>query len=649
MSGRTRDIPKNSAAHPKLLTKISDRIKFAMKGRKDHVKQWTDAENQALAYIPETEVDSLRRADRENRGNPRYTTIVVPYSYALIMATHTYLTSVFFARSPVHQFAGRHGETEQQVSALEALISYQVDAGEFLVPYYIWLYDVAKYGFGILGNYWCSELVQVSSLAEQLDPNTGKSQKIEQCIQIPGYTGNKVYNVSPFDFLHDPRFPIYRFQEGEFCGRRIVLGWNEIVKRKNQGYYMNLDDVPKKSGGGTTSSFEQGSSALVRPEDANSIAVPTYSDHPEAVECIEFFVELIQKEWELGPQEYPEKWVFTVTSDLSVIIGAQPLGSFHGKFPFDIGNFEPEGYGLYPRGVTKISAPIQQTVDWLLNTHFFNVRAALNNQFIIDPSKIVVKDAEDGGPGFIYRLRPEAYGSDINTFFKQVPVVDVTQRHVPDMEMMFGIGERVTGINDQIFGAFSGGRKTATEVRTTTGFGVNRLKTIAEFISAMAMGPHAMKLTQNSQQWYDTSMKFKIAGSLVQDAGQGFVDVSPETIAGAYSFVPVDGALPIDRMAMATLWQNLMVQMRQVPGLIEQFDISRIFTYVAQLAGIRNIAQFKISVQSPQSIIQQESAGNIVPLRPGSGPSSPASSPSANTGVRPTSADVGKYLSGPAA
>src|SRR6516162_8762154 len=72
-----------------------------------------------------------------------------------------------------------------------------------------------------------------------------------------------------------------------------------------------------------------------------------------------------------------------------------------------------------------------------------------------------------------YRLRPEAYGTDITKFFYQVPVTDITRTNMSDLESMQTIGERITGINEQMFGGISKSRTTATEVRTSTGFGVN--------------------------------------------------------------------------------------------------------------------------------------------------------------------------------
>ncbi len=636
--------------------RIEARIKYSQQKRGEQIKKWEQAEDATMAFLPETADDALRRADREGSGNPRYTTIQIPYSYATLMTAHTYMTSVFFARSPVHQFAGRHGETEQQVSAVEALISYQIETGGHLVPYYIWIYDAGKYGAGILGHYWESETIQYSSVDQMaiLDPATGQpvagsTKKIQQTFTAAGYIGNRVYNVAPFDFGHDPHFPLYRFQEGEYCWVRKTMSWNELKKRQYAGYY-NKDAVAKlPSKGAATAPIQDGGSALVRPDRTFMQDVgDDESKHPASVDIFEVYVELLQQEWKLGDSTYPEKWVFTITSDYSVLLGAQPHGSAHGKFPFDVIETEVEGYGLFGRGIPEIIRPIQNTMDWLINTHFFNVRAALNNQFIIDPSKIVIDDAEDGGAGFIYRLRPEAYGSDVRSFFYQIPVQDMTRAHVGDMEVMQTLGERITGINEQMFGGISKSRTTATEVRTSTGFGVNRLKTITEYISAMGMSPMAQKLLQQSQQYYDMDMKFKIVGDLAQMAGPAFMQVDKAAISGFYDFVPVDGALPIDRMAMATLWQNIMTQMRNYPQLLMQFDIGKVFTHVAQLGGIRNINQFKVQVVPDAQLAAQAQAGNVIPLgRPGTGSAPSASGSSYNPDVA-TLPQAGAALAGEA-
>ena len=647
MPSLTKEIPFGSDLHKEVIRTLSSRIDLAEKGFSSQRDKFIKAEDTILAYVPESDMDRRRRSARENEGQPKYTTIKLPYTFALLMSAHTYLTSVFFGRAPIHQFTGRHGESEEQCDALEAIVGYQVQVGQMLGPYYIWLYDSLKYGAGIIEEYWCEDQVQFSTIEEvpdPMDPTGLKTIKQQTRVTMPGYSGNKVGNIRPTDFLPDPRVPIGRFQDGEFVFVRKKLSWETIVKRKKQGYYMNIDAIAgasKSSNYFAAGQNQRVASNLETPEDNMTIVDTSIEGfaHPAVVYVYEGCVSIIPKEWKLGNSDFPEKWMFTLTQDKSIILGAQPHGAMHCKFPYEVLESEVEGYGTWGRGLPEIVESVQNTLDWLINQHFFNVRAALNNQFLIDPSKVVAKDAEDGGPGFVYRLRPEAYGTDVRQYFYQIPVQDMTRGHVADMQTMLGIGERITGINDQIMGVLNaGGRKTATEVRTSTGFGVNRMKTLGEYMSATGFTNHSSKLVQNTQQYYQETKKFKLAGNLLSDmnpnAMKTFMDVSPEAIQGFYDFVPVDGTLPVDKLALANLWKELLLQMRVVPGLVMQFDLGRIFAHVANLAGIRNLNQFKIQVGSPESLLQQADKGNVVPIRPGGeGNNNPAGVPT--TGVSP--------------
>jgi hypothetical protein len=621
----TRDIRKNSDLHRKLVKMIQPRIKMAESAQSHMHEKWKRAEELMLAYMPETDADSLRRNDREQGGNPRYTTIQIPYTYAMVMSAHTYWTSVFFGRTPVHQFTGRHGEGEMQVQAVEALIDYQVSMGGMLGPYYIWILDAAKYGMGVLGTYWDEEEIQYASI---LRTDQGL---IQQSKRVRGYAGNRGYNVSPYDFLSDPRVPVGQFQRGEFCAVLKRVSWNDMLRRRAQGFYMNLDDL---KGAIKDPSHSSGTSGQVERPDVNRTLLMDFNneEHPAVVPIYEFYVDLLPKEWGLGGSDYPEKWVISITADFSTIVGCCPLGMIHGKFPFDVIEGEIEGYGLYNRGIPQTMENLQNVMDWLFNSHFFNVRAALNNQFIMDPSRIMIKDAEKGGPGFIYRLRPEAYGQDIRSFFHQIPVTDVTKQHLSDVNSVNNLGERVLGTNDAMMGQSTGGRKTAAEIRTTTGFGTNRLKTIAEYMSATAFAPHAQKLIQSSQQYYDGGMKLRIVGDLATAAGPRFMDVTPELIAGSFDFSPVDGTLPVDRFAQATLWKDLMANMRNMPEIGMRYDVAKIFSWVAQLAGLKNINQFdrvQTQVVPDHVAAANAQAGNVVPI-PTAGPTTTSSN---NMGV----------------
>lgn len=626
MARYTLDIPIDSDAHRSLVSMLDSRVSLAKRQHDRKKNKWIEAEESMLAYIPETTSDGKRRTKRED-GTPQYTTIRLPYIYAQVMAVHTYMTSVFFARSPIHQLSGRNGTGEMQVEAMEALLQYQMEVGGFIAPYYLWLYDAPKYGAAIIGHWWDNQVTQTSELVE----TDGKLELVTQ--QTQGYKGCCAYNVSPYDFMPDPRVSLREFQRGEFVIIKKAIPWNEVARRQAQGYYIEKNLKALKSSGAAPSDRHQGSTQNPRPDTTLQVE-DRDGKHPAVLHCYEVYVTLAQKEWQLGSSLYPEKWLFTVTQDMSTILGVMPMPLIHGLYPFDVGEIELDAYAELTRSVPEIMKGVSDTLDWLVNSHMWNVRQSMNNQFIGDPSRIMMKDVMNANqPGFFFRLRPEAYGQDVRTMISQIPVVDVTRQHLNDVQFMMGFGERILGVNDQIMGVLSGaGRKTATEVRTSTGFGINRLKTITEYFAAVGFQPHAQKLISTTQQFFDGPLKLRIVGDAAMLAGPQFTQpVTRDTIAGQFDLSPVDGTLPIDRMAQANLWKELMGNIVRLPPIMEQYDLAKIFAYTAQLSGMKNVNQFRLQFQDPNVLAAQAQAGNVVPFNPS------AEGNPAGTGVMPPS------------
>lgn len=629
MPSRTLKVPHQSPLSKRLLDALRARFQMSKSGMGDLHKKWRDAENITLAYLPEREADAARRSKRELQGLPQYTTIVLPYSYAMLMTAHTYWTTVFLSRSPVLQYTGRHGESEVQVQAVEALMDYQTTTGGHLPAYYVWLLDVGKYGIGVLGNYWDEEKSFVARIDEAAptDPEIpdllpGTSQRIRTVESVSGYKGNKLFNIRPYDFYPDTRLALHRFQEGEFCAVRSEVGWHIIRAMELDGFYINTKHLPKNAGTATTERVD-GSPAQTLPQ---SDTMTQYSSKPDeearindsnVYGLIDMVVLLRPSEWGLGKDNMPQKWVFTTDDKHTVLLSVRPLSSYHAKFPYQLLELEPEAYALAARGIPEIMTGVQQTIDWLVNSHFYNVRATLNNQMIVDPSRIVMKDLLDPLPGGFVRMKPLGYGTDPSAAVKQLQITDVTRTHLSDVHFMHEFGQRVMGINDQIMGMLeSGGRKSATEIRTSATFGTNRLKTNSEYFSAMGFAPHSTMLLQNSQQYYTAEMKLRIVGDTAAGIEQQFVNVTPEMIRGFYDFVPVDGTLPVDRFAQANLWRSMFADLSKMPQIMQEFDMSRLFMHVAQLGGLKGIRQFRVKVMQPGQTPEQAAGGAVIPLRP---------------------------------
>ena len=49
---------------------------------------------------------------------------------------------------------------------------------------------------------------------------------------------------------------------------------------------------------------------------------------------------------------------------------------------------------------------------------------------------------------------------------------------------------------------------------------------------------------------------------------------------------------------------------------MDQYDIGKIFAWVAQLAGLKNIKQFKVKVQDDEVVAREAERGNIIPIAP---------------------------------
>lgn len=636
--GDTAEITFGTPKHQQIVDALVARKRATETGTTNLRKRWERDEEQYFGFISENALDERRKESRKN-GEPEYATIHIPYNYAMLMASHTYFTSVLFGRNPIWQVQSREGGAQMKELRMEALLSYMITAGRHLPHYYIWTHDPLRYGYGVLGHYWANETT-TRTRVEEVDrtfagiPIPGKSRRVTIIENFPTFRGIRTYNVHPRDFGWDQKYPIGRFQEGEYCYRMFEMSKLDILSARVLGgkpRYFNLNVVKIMTKG-------TGSGALSSAVASNTVMDIPKQDHTEAgytLEVVnlpvdEFYVRLNPRVWGLPGPDRVEKWVFLL-ADEKVIISAQPLGYAHDMFPFSITQAEVEGYDRAPRSILHTTEALNETLTWLANSHFFNTRQALNDKYLVDPSRIVMSDLMGPNAGRIVRLKPEFYGTKLTDIFQQLPTMDVTAQHLKDMPIIADMMQRAIGINDTIMGAVNTGRRTATEVRSTTTMGINRQKTMVEFNSAIAFDPFIAMQIQTIQQMMDFQLELRIVGDLAQNSDTSLT-IDPTEIAGFFDFIPVDGTLPIDRMAQVNVWSQLLQALQAVPQMAMGYDLPGIFGFIAQLAGIRNINRFKLPMSA-----------NILP--PGMAPP-PGTVPLGQKGSDNSGAPVGPQLPG---
>lgn len=634
MAGLNVELGYGTPKHQKILNSLLERKRFSMGKMQPSIERWKLADDAMRGYLKTSDVDALRIQKKTNKGAVDYVTLEVPYAFAIVSSMHTYVTSVFLGRSPIYQFTARHDEGQNSVLAVEAVMDYQLNAGGHLPYHYNWMWDACKYGFAVQGEYWDEEIRRVSHIEEKpiafLGIPTGKTKKVRTIQEIPGYQGNRLYNIRPYDFFPDPRVPVYDFQRGEFCGRQVQVGLSSVSELAYYQKYFNVDVLMATKGnkdelnrwnpsvqGQGFSTLEVGSSNVDSPYGAgtfDSLDADSFGGGGKNfVTLLEMVVNIAPRSWQLGDSDRNEKWIFTLANE-TIIIGARPLGCLHDRFPYSI---LETGFGseeFIKDSPTDHIRPLTDALTWLFNSHMYNVRKAINDVRVVDPSVIVMKDLEEPQPGGIIRLKPQAYGTDTRKAISQLTVSDVTRGNLGDAQLVEQLIQRTSGVVDSIMGIVAtGGRKTATEVRTASGFSINRLKTQTEYWSALGFGPQIERMLSNTQQYMDIDRKMKIAGNTAIGA-QSFAEVSPEAIAGGYDFAAVDGTLPVDRLAQANFWKEFIAQIARIPQVAATMNIGEMVNYTMMLQGERNVDRFKININTPQQLGQQVQAGNVVPI-----------------------------------
>ena len=247
--------------------------------------------------------------------------------------------------------------------------------------------------------------------------------------------------------------------------------------------------------------------------------------------------------------------------------------------------------------------------------------------FVVDPSMVEMQDLKNPGPGKLIRLKKAVWGRDVRTALNQLSVTDVTGSHFKDFELFARMGDSLSAVNDNLRGIQDpGGRKTATEVRTSGEAAASRLAAHARLISAQGMVDLAEQMSVNIQQNLEEEFYLNIVGqegldvpihSLEGASGVGTpTRISPEMLTGDFYFPVHDGTLPLDRVAMLDVWKEILLGVAQDQELRSQFSLPKIFEYVAELGGAKNIDQFKVDVQAvPDAGLDAAAAsGNAVPI-----------------------------------
>ena len=606
------DLRPWSKLHNNLKHEILLRAQESHDVMKRRHENWEKIDDKLTAYIS---LDDAEKAVKDV-DDRKPVSIVVPISYATLQTFLSYFMAAFLER-PYFRYSGTGPEDRIGAMLLERVIDIHTVRSKVMLPLYTMWRDALAYGLGAVSPIW--KVIQGDRQVAKEDGffdssgefvSTGRRKDI---IQDTLWEGNALLNIDPYTYLPDPNVPVQSIQDGEFVGwvdRDNYVGLLEL--EQTDPTYFNvkyLNQIPQV--GKSQYHPEKKAQTNRFGSPFNRVGIST-----RPIDIIYMYMNIIPKDFKLSDKETPEKWFFALAAD-EVIIAAQPIGLDHNMFPVAVAAPEFDGRSIVPTSKLEVIQPMQEVVDWMINSHIANTRKAINDMIVYDPSIINSEDLADPKPGKLIRARRAAWGRPIKDAVFQLGVTDVTRGHVADTGMFIELMREISGATDTLQGINrrTAERKTATEHSDTRSSAMGRLEMSARLIASQAHQDISLMFAANAQQLMDKDMMVQVTGRLEADlrevygAGES-VSVSPFDILINYDILPHSGKVPQNEHLQT--WTQLFQIMLQDPMIRQQYDVGRVFEHIARQGGAEDVKEFRIVPD--EKVSQQVDAGNIVPL-----------------------------------
>jgi hypothetical protein len=612
-----------STLHATVLNYLLRRLTDSERSMSKFHGRWRTNEIRNQAWLDLKKYDKIMKEANETGRPPKAVDIAIPYSFATLSTISTYLLQVFAGRRP-NLHVGSYGPEMENAMRMEIVLQYQCDHNRIIKEWWKWFNDMGLYGVGIMINRWVTERAMrtTETYRPVMDMQTGgfAPEQFREQLDTIVYEGNKIFTQDPFMFYPDPRVPMCEVGEkGEFIFWRTFEGKHLLKRQENQGLLKWIDHAASTIGHSTTGQLMSARSLLSGgdphaggPWDWQMVSG---TGNYQVDTCS---IDIVPRELGIGHSERVEKWIFSILNKHQIVQAEMQMDD-HGQHPVAIAEPYGMGYSFGAAGMSDYIGPLQDSMSWFLNSHMENVRTAINNMLVVNPNLVEMQDVRRPGPGKIIRLKKAALVPDVRQAIQQLPVMDITRGHIDSMQKFFDIGQKVSAVSENLLGLQdSGGRKTATEVRTSSEAAASRLAAIARVVSAQGMTTLTNQMSLNTQQWMSMDFYVRVVG---EDGRAYPVTIQRGEVAGDYYYPINDGTLPLDKIAMLDVWKEIMMGVAQDPELRQLFSLPKIFEFVAELGGAKNVKSFRLQPTDPGVIEQQAQQGNMAPIPGGTGPS----------------------------
>lgn len=592
------DLSPDSEIHKELLSHILDACTQSADVMESRHPSWKKLDEKLTVYIDLDEDEK----DLQEEDESKPVSIVVPISYATRETLLTYWSAAFL-KHPIFQYEPSKDPNDLiDTIMLESLINRDCIRSKVGLDLHSMWSDTMTYGFGAGSPTWVTKHgfkhVTQEKVIEDIFGIPLRKEKVVSREKVLKFEGNALKSVDPYNILPDPSVPINDVENMDFIGwverkslNKLLLEENEDSDVFNVKYikfmqdynstFFNADDV-------TTGRYSK---------TGIDFSGMNKAEASKTTDVVRMYMWIIPSEFGLSDIDYPEHWSFRVAAD-RVIIEARPSGFDHNTHPLATITTDSDGHTTVPVSMLEREYPLQHAMDWLWKSHVANVRKAVNNMFVIDPSRININDVTDTRFGMIARARASAWGMNVKDAFQQVPVSDVTQNHIQDIGFLMNIDSRVfTSDQAKGFQDRRGERVSATEAKDTRQSFLSKMEKMARLGAMQGHYDIAYQFASNTLQMMDEEQVVKIIGKykdvIMEEYGEDidYFKILPDSFDVDYDVVPQDGSIPGGEYGEN--WERLLQIASGSEEMMQDLDLTRIWLHIARLYGADNPEDFK--------------------------------------------------------
>ncbi len=574
------------------LIRLKERLKRNLKRSRDSMGRHFDNWDRNLAiYNSERPPD---RDDEKASEKDEPEKMIVPISYSQVSSFVTFCVMLFTQNNRFFTLDPSGNEDYRIREAAELFLERDLRNSKWLNKLIQFILDVARFNLGVGKLQWEEDTIEVEASGSIDMESSADGVMVERLTERLGpkrvtlKAGNVIESVSPYNFLPDPNVSIANWRDGQFAGDESTHHIDDLWDWEDQGLVIGVDKISPF----TERAFSDRGKTRLEAFGGDDAFKNGGKDDDDFMVCVTNVQHwLSPKKYGLGESSQRELYNIVIAND-DTIIGISPMDAAHRKFSYFVGQMSSDMHTELCNSLSDKIHPLQEVISWLLNSRITSVRTSLDRHLVIQPQFVNMDTVESRSPFITLKKNAPMLGAD--KFIQQLRTTDTTQSHIADAEALMKITSLVTGVNDNMQGSYSSGRRSATEAKAVTSGGASRIKLIAASIYEMAITDLGTMMLLNLRQNVELDEFTKFLGQGSEELYDQFAPEDVTALMGSQDFFVYDGTSENEKGYTAQALQELFMSIAQSPEMLSvlPLDLAAMLKEIYTLRGVKNLTRF---------------------------------------------------------